>query len=76
MNIECTNLDWDTNGEEVEGLPKEVVFEVDEDYVEEMVSNGIERHEVIGVVLIKDLSDAYGYRLNSLDWTEEVSEEN
>ena len=72
MNIKCTNLDWDTDGEEVEGLPKEVIFEVDEDYVEEMVSNGVERDEVIGEVLIEDLSDTYGYCLNGLDWTEEI----
>ena len=70
MNIKCKNLEWDTDGETVEDLPKEGVFEVDvdEDYIEEMASNGVERDEVIGDVLIEELTDRYGYCLYSLEW--------
>lgn len=58
MKIKCviTNIDWDTDGEEIKELPKDVTFEIDydEDYGAELDQEAAD-----------ELSDRYGFSVNT-----------
>ena len=60
MKVKCviTDIDWDTDGEETQELPKNVTFEMDydEDY-------GAELDQDAG----DELSDRYGFCINSFN---------
>ena len=56
--VKCviTNIDWDTDGEVIEELPKEVTFEMDydDDYGAELDQDAAD-----------ELTDRYGFCINS-----------
>ena len=58
--IKCviTNIDWDTDGEEIKELPKDVTFEID--YDEEYGTN-------LDNEVADELSDRYGFCVNSFN---------
>ena len=62
MKIKCviTNIDWETDGEEIEGLPKVVTLEMDYDYE---YGAGLDEETA------DELSEQYGFCVNSFDVT-------
>jgi hypothetical protein len=60
--VKCviTNIGWDTDGEEIKELPKEVTFEMDYDY-----DYGAELDQDAA----DELSDRYGFCINTFSST-------
>ena len=59
MKIRAFNIDWDTDGEVVEGLPKEVIIDdLPDCQMKEMFEDSY---------LADELSDRYGWCINSLE---------
>jgi len=60
MKIKCviTNIDWDTDGEVIKTLPKDVTFEMDYDdeYGADLDQDAVD-----------ELSDRYGFCINSFN---------
>lgn len=58
MKIKLANIEWH-NDNEVENLPTEGIFEVDDHFVKNMVDYGVEQEQVLEDVLYEDLKDIY-----------------
>jgi hypothetical protein len=67
LHLRLANIVWDTDGETIEDLPTEGLFEVDACFIEEMVARGLDRDEIIDEVLREDLTLRHGYTLISFD---------
>ena len=67
VQIECYNIDWETDGEPVE-LPDSVIIELEED-------KDLTLPELVDERGADALSDEYGWLVNSYRWREVVFEQ-
>ena len=68
------NLEWDTDGKKIKGLPKEVGVCADEDDVEEWIENECDQEE-IEYYIMDWLTDEYEWCIAGCEITEVTEEE-